>query len=69
MDSKHVEVTVNVDISEIYDNVAIITITGDAKSINLSILGDSLIVKRCIETLNEVVRRELVERKSSPGRC
>lgn len=65
------QVNQNVDISAVYDNVAIISVTGSLEEINISITGDSATVSRCVTHLKELLDKLTQKNKSGKnvGRC
>lgn len=65
------QVNQNVDISAVYDNVAIISVTGSLEEINISITGDNVMVARCVTHLKELLDKLTPKNKSGKnvGRC
>lgn len=67
-------INANIDITEVYDDVACITISGDAKETNISITGDSATVSRCVAQLGWLVETQLSTKvktvqQNNAGRC
>lgn len=54
-----IEINVNTDISEVYDDIAVITLTGSSKQINLSVMGDRWTVTKCLSVLNALTKGKL----------
>lgn len=67
MEKTSFRVNADVNISELFDDIAIITITGNTQEINMSITGNSILVARCITQLNKLVESNLKEKNI--GRC
>lgn len=51
----------DIDISEVYDDVAVITICGNSEEANITVTGSQMTIQKCLKELAKLVKVKKVK--------
>lgn len=46
----------DIDISEVYDDVAVITVCGNSEEANITVTGSQITIQKCLKELSKLVK-------------